>query len=458
MNNPKHTEHPDGAAEALKSRARRLEDIEYMSEVDAALHRRGHPYAYMLSVGVLAFFFCFGVWASLAEVDEVTRGQGQVVPSQRIQEIQYYEGGVLAEMLVKEGQKVAKDEILARISNQTIVSSREDAENRKIDHEANILRLEAELNGVEPAFPADLAQKYPQVVEGQKALYRANKQRYEGEIQTSEAKIEQRKGEVEETLSTRRALEARLNISIQQRDTLRPLVAKGVYSKVDFLRTEQQVAELRGQLETIIQTISRSRSAVAEAEAMLENRRNELRSAMQEDINKRRAEIKSIDTMLTAGIDRVARTELRSPVNGLVKRILLNTPGGSVKSGETVLEILPIDETLLLEAKIKPTDRAFLHEQQSAVVKISAYDFSIYGGLDATVESISADTIEDKRGDSYYEVRLRTKTNTLKYRDALLPILPGMTASVDILTGKKTVLEYLLKPLFKAKQNALRER
>ena len=204
--------------------------------------------------------------------------------------------------------------------------------------------------------------------------------------------------------------------------------------------------------------IPRAESAAAVAYGRIKQRESEFKNQALKELNEHRQELASIKERLAAGGDRVTRTDIRSPVDGIVKHILINTVGGVVQPGQSIMEVVPLDSTVLVEAKIKPADIAFVHPTQKGVVKITAYDFAIYGGLDGRVEHISADTIIDERGDSYYLVKVRTNENALKYQGELLPILPGMTAQVDLLAGKKSVLDYLLKPILKAKQNALRER
>jgi len=215
---------------------------------------------------------------------------------------------------------------------------------------------------------------------------------------------------------------------------------------------------LQGDIDQLAASIPKTRAAAQEARQRILFRQAELDTSILDELNKRRAELASLRETLAAGSDRVTRTVLRSPVRGTVKQIYLNTIGGVVKPGESIMDIVPLDDTLLVDARIRPADVAFLHAGQHALIKVSAYDFSIYGGLEAQLEQISADTIEDKRGEFYYSIKLRTKHTSLLYRGDELPIIPGMIVTVDIMTGKKSVLDYVLKPILKAKQNALRER
>ncbi|MDR2893277.1 MAG: HlyD family type I secretion periplasmic adaptor subunit [Deltaproteobacteria bacterium] len=439
-------------------------DLQYMTEVDAALHRHGKPRAFLMSAGVLVFFFVFIIWASIAQLDEVTRGQGQVVSALPIQEIQYMEGGVLESMLVRAGDDVAKGQVLANISNVRASSDLQRNKDQQAVLRAMVVRLQAERDGTIPVFPQDLTDEYPSVAAGQMDLYQNHIDQRESEMRALEAQLEQRLREVEEAQARRNSLSESLRIATETRDKVAPLAKSGVYSALDFSRMEQEVVRLRGDLESTVQQISRGQSAVDEAGERINSRQREWQSTIQEEYNTRSAALSEIDAMIAQGTDTVNRKEVRSPVKGKVKRILISTIGGTVQSGATIMEIIPIDDNLLIEARISPNDRAFLRtsdnpaEKQPAVVKITAYDFSIYGGLEATLEYISDDTIEDKKGEVYFEVRLLTRSNSIMYHGKALPIMPGMTAQVDILTGKKSVLSYLLKPIVKAQQNAFRER
>ena len=230
------------------------------------------------------------------------------------------------------------------------------------------------------------------------------------------------------------------------------------FSRLEFLSLEQKVVELRGQVSVLSASIPKAQAAAEESRQRIASRRAEQNASITEEIRKRRLELNSLRETLSAGGDRVTRTELRTPVRGTVKQIHINTLGGVVKPGEPIMDIVPLDDTLLVEARVSPKDVAFLRPEQDVMVKVSAYDFSIYGGLEGKLESISADTIEDRKGDYYYLVKVRTQKTAITHNDTVLPIIPGMVVVADILIGKKTVLDYLLKPILKAKQNALRER
>ena len=417
------------------------DEMPYVNEVEAALARKPRLGPRFLSLAVGTLFLVLGVWANFAEIDEVTHANGQVISSQRTQIIQNLEGGILGAVLVGEGEIVEKGTPLAQLDNKLAES-----------------RLEAELNGERPVFSEEVLAAHPQAVSDQMAMFQARESQQRAEMGLLESQYEQRRREVEELTGRKRQTERSLALAVEQRNIAAPLMQRKIYSRVDYLGLEQKVVSLQGDIESLASSIPKAQAAAEEAKQRLTLRKAEMEAEINAEITKRRTELNSLKETLAAGGDRVTRTELRSPVRGTVKQIYINTVGGVVKPGEAIMEIVPLDDTLLVEARVRPADVAFLHPGQKAMVKVSAYDFSIYGGLEAELEQISADTIEDKRGDFYYLVKVRTRKNSIVYRKEHLPIIPGMVTTVDILTGKKTVLDYILKPILKARQNALRER
>ncbi|HIE9965083.1 TPA: HlyD family type I secretion periplasmic adaptor subunit [Legionella pneumophila] len=360
----------------------------------------------------LLFFIVAIIWANYAILDEVTTGQGKVIPSSEVQVIQNLEGGIIQNIFVKEGQIVKKDQILMQIDNTRFIASYAEAE-KKIDAlEIEIIRLNAEISDTKPVFPDKFIKTYPHLVQDQLSLY------------------ESRMRELNQ-------LKKSLELAQKELDLTRPLLKGGSVSEVEVIRLERSVSEIKGNIE-------------------------KFKSEELDKLNKARTELFALIEANKADKDRLTRTTVRSPVYGIVKQIKTTTIGGVVQPGSDLLEIVPLDDTLLIEAKIRPSDIGFIHPGQKAMVKITAYDFSIYGGLEGVVEHISADTIidekTDKKEESYYIVKVRTDKNYLGTEKKPLPIIPGMQATVDILTGQKSVLQYLLKPIIKAKQSALRER
>jgi adhesin transport system membrane fusion protein len=438
---------------------REEEDLHFMSEVDAAIHRKGSSIAFVLTLVIGLLMVTFVVWANFTVLDEVTRGMGSVIPSQKVQMIQNLEGGILQEISVQENQIVNKGDLLIRIDNELAASQYRDAFTKAAENEAAILRLNVEIEGKSKlVFPESFNEADPQVLNDQLLIFRARQDQLQAELNVLRSQHSQKQQEIKEMQSRKAQLEQGLNLAKQQRDIAKPLVDQGVYPRVDYLVLEREISSLQGDIDALRLAIPRIRQAAIEASRRIEQRRAEFKAMALNEMNSRRGELKSLQQIMSAGEDRVTRTDIRSPVRGTIKQINLNTIGGVVRPGESIMEIVPLDDTLLIEARIRPADIAFLHPGQKAMIKITAYDFSIFGGLDGVLEAISADTIEDDDGESFYKVKLRTQKNAISYRGEELPIMPGMTASIDILTGKKSVLAYLLKPILRAKQNALRER
>lgn len=435
------------------------DDLDFMPDVHAATRHRGRRFAYILTVMSILFFAVMGIWAHYAVLDEVTRGEGTIIPSSKTQVIQNLEGGILSEILVREGDIVEAGDVLVRIENTIATANFEDAQSQYYSLLATEARLVAELEEAEGiTFPEAVETNAPIVVSDQKRLFNARKRQLAAQVSVLESQAVQRKQEVAEMGSRRRQLEQSLRLAREELAITKPLVQKGVMPRIDLIRIDRQVADLEGEIRTIRTAIPRLQSAQKEAEQRIEEMVLTTKTEASDELNGIRAELKSISQSLFAGQDRVTRTSVQSRVRGTVKNLKRTTVGGVIQPGEDIMEIVPLDDTLLVEAQVRPADIAFLRPGQEAIIKVSAYDFSIYGGLSADLERISADTIKDEEGESFYRVYLRTQESELQRNGEVLPIIPGMTVTAEILTGQKSVLDYLLKPILKAKDSALRER
>ncbi len=429
-----------------------------MPDVHAAARRRGHRFAGILTVMTFVFIGVMGVWAHYAILDEVTRGEGRVIPSSKTQVIQNLEGGILAEILVREGDVVQIGDILVRIDNTAAQASFRDLQSQHYTLLATVERLDAEQQGRDMNISAEMRDNAPIAVADQESLFDFRRRQMQAQISVLESQATQRKQEIAEMRSRSKQLKRSLNLALEERAITAPLVSNGVMPRVELIRIDRQLSDLEGEISTIGLSIPRLRAAAKEAKQRIEEVQLSAKSEITNELNRARAELKSVRETLFAGADRVTRTEVRSPVHGTIKDLKVTTLGGVIRPGEDILEIVPLDDRLLIEARIRPTDIAFLSPGQTAVIKVAAYDFSIYGGLKASVEQISADTIKDEQGESFYRVYLRTDLNSITHQGAELPIIPGMTTTVEVLTGKKSVLDYLLKPILKARDRALRER
>ncbi len=429
-----------------------------MPDVHAAAQRRGRGSAYILTIMTFVFVVVFGTWANYAVLDEVTRGEGRVIPSSKTQIIQNLEGGILAEILVREGDIVEKGDILVRIENTAAQATFRDAQSRFYALQDTVERLEAELEDRGMALSEEILREAPAAAGDQTALFNARSRQLRAQTAVLEAQAKQRTQEIAEVRSRRKQLERSLELAREERAITQPLVRNGVVARIDLIRIERQVADLEGDIAIIRLSIPRLQTAAQEARQRIEEVMLSAKAAASDELNRARAELGSVTETLLAGEDRVTRTAVRSQVRGTVKEIKQNTVGGVIRPGEDIIEIVPLDDTLLIEAQIRPADIAFLRPGQKAIIKVAAYDFSIYGGLEAKVEHISADTIKDEQGENFNRVYLRTAQNSLVHHGNELPIIPGMTATIEILTGNKTVLDYILKPILKARDRALRER
>lgn len=434
-----------------------VRDTDFLPSSMRARKERGRGFAYILTILVLLFFVAFAYWASVATLDEVTRGNARVIPSQRIQVIQNLEGGILAEMVVREGDIVGKGDTLLRIENTAAQAQFKENQARIYSLTGSTARLDAEANGKELQFPQELLEAAPAVVESERDTHELRKQELEQSVAGLKSEVVQRRQEIQELESRRDQLADTLQITRRELNMMRPMAPR-VVSEREILQLERQVAEIEGELRTVKLSIPRAVAALNQASHRLEELRYTYRREASETLSQQRAELNALREINAAGEDRVSRTTITSPVRGKVQQINFNTIGGVIPPGEDILEIVPLDDTLLVEAQIKPSDIAFVRPGQEAKVKITAYDFSIYGSLNATVENISPDTDSDEDGNVFYRVQLRTQENSFTRNGKTFPISPGMIASVDILTGEKTVMDYLLKPILKVQQNALRER
>lgn len=408
---------------------------------------------------ILGFFIIMIAWASLAEIDEVTRGDGKAIPSSRLQKIQNLEGGIVAEVFVHEGEVVKAGAPLLRLDDTRFRSNAGESEADRLALEARIQRLTAQLDGKETlTLSPDIVEKSPDIANGEMELFASVNKRIQSELSGLDEQLVQKKQELLDYQAKGEQYRRSLGLLQQEISMSEPLVAKGAISKVEVLRLRRSEVETRGQLESVTLSVPRAQAAIKEIESKMGETRGRYRSEALSQLNEARTELSKLTATGKAIEDRVNRTLVTSPVRGIVQQLMVNTIGGVIQPGNDLVEIVPLDDTMLIEAKIRPQDIAFLRPGQEAMVKFTAYDFTIYGGLKAKLEQISPDTVTDKDGKSFYVIRLRTEKNHLGSDEKPLIIIPGMVASVDIITGKKTILAYLLKPILRAKAEAFRER
>jgi adhesin transport system membrane fusion protein len=424
-----------------------------------SIQRFGH----ILLGAILFVVLSFLVWSYFANLDQITRGEGKVIPSSQTQVMQSLDGGTLAEMRVREGDVVEKDQVLLVIDNTTAVFSLSELKQRYYIASAAIARLQAEIAGKndpdEIEFPADIIKDSPDKVAQERSQFVIRQSQLSAQLATLRDQLEQRKQDINAINTKISSAGAGLDVAEQQLAILGPAVRAGAASKVDLLKAQQEAQSYKSEMANARASLPGARSALQEAQSKLSEAVATFKAESAGELAKQQSDLASVNESMKEANAKVGRTELRSPVKGTVKEIKTRTIGGVIQPAQDIMEIVPIEDTLLIEAQIRPQDRGFIAPNQKAKVKITAYDYSIYGGLDATLEQISADAIENEKKELFFRVRLRTDKNFLVGKQGeQLPIIPGMTATVDILTGNKTVLEYLLKPILKARETALTER
>lgn len=422
---------------------------------DAVMSRQATQRAQQIVRVSAAVVVLLVIWAAFAKVDEVTRGEGRVVPSRQLQVLQALDGGVVTEILVREGEVVEPGQLLLRIDETRANSGVRESAAQGFALEARTARLRALAEGASFKPPVPETEEEKSILEEERRLYESKLSELGNLVGISRQQLSQRQQELSETQARRAAAVRGLELAQQELNQTRPLLATGAVSQVDILRLERDVTRGRGEAEQATAQIARVQAAIGEATRKIQETEMSFRNEARRDMAEAMGKLNVLNQGSAALADKVDKAQVKSPVRGRVQRLLANTVGGVVQPGKDIVEIVPLDDALVLEARVQPKDIAFIRPGQDANVKFTAYDFSIFGGLEAKVENISPDTVTDERGNSFYVVRVRT---TRPNFDEKLPVIPGMTAEVDVLTGQKTVLSYLLKPVLKAKAYALRER
>ncbi|MGN7439342.1 MAG: HlyD family type I secretion periplasmic adaptor subunit [Alcanivorax sp.] len=414
---------------------------------------------HFLLVAIASFFLIFVIWANLATLDEVTRGDGKIIPSSEVQALQSLDPGMVDEFLVKEGDFVTKGQVLVRLRDIEAASDLGANRARYLGLLASITRLQAEAEGKETLeFPDEVKKESPKSVTEEMNSFRANMLQLEGQQRVLQKQLTQREQELDELNSRIGDLKGVIHLQRQEMNMIKPLVEKGSAPKLELLQLQRGIKERVSELNGLTSSLPRAKSAIEEANARLNEIEQTAKAEAQKELAAKLNELNEIRERLSGLTEIKVRKEIKSPVDGTIQELTVNTVGGVVRAGEDLIKIVPKDDQLIVEGRVKPSDRAFIYPGQPAVIKITAYDFSIYGGLKGELLDISADTIEDEEGNPFYRVRLRTHDTELRRKGEVLPIIPGMVTSIDILTGQKTVMEYLLKPFIKTLDNAMNER
>ena len=444
--------------DASETRKLRRDDEQFISDVNAAVLMGASRSSHLILAATILFLVAALVWAANATLDEVTRGEGKVIPSSKVQVVQNLEGGILDRILVREGELVERGQPLLQLDDTRFSSSFRETRLKYLALQAKSARLQAEANKQPLKIPDIVWQEREDLARNEVALFESREIELESSLSILREQESQTGHELTELRSKKNRIARSYELVRQELEMSEPLADEGAISDVEILRLKRSVNDLRGDLDASRLAIPRLQSAMTEMKDKINDLEISFRTQAREELNEVEAELSGVEETLRSQQDRVSRTLVRSPVKGEVKQVKVTTIGGVIQPGMDLIEIVPIEGSLLVEAHVRPADIAFLRPSQDAQVKLTAYDYAIYGGLPAKLEHISADTITNEDGESFYLIRVRTERSHLGTEDSPLKIIPGMTAVVDILTGEKTVLDYLMKPVLRAREMALRER
>ncbi len=430
----------------------------YMNELEAAMRMRPSSPAIILLFTIIAFVTFIIVWSAVSEVEELTRGEGQVVPSKEIQVVQSLEGGILQEIKIEKGDFVKKGQVLLRISDVMFSSEERGTEARFMSLEAKKARLQAESNGEEFHVSADIEKKIPTIAENEKLLYLSRQKELEAAYTIQDEKINKAKADLGEVSAEINRLYQSRKLLNKELSITKDMVAKRAVPKLDQIRLERELGDINGQINVRVQEKKGLEASLSSAENERKTQLDKFQSVALEELNEVETQISSLKESLKSIGDRVDRTEIRAPVDGIVNQITLKTIGGVVEPAMKLVEIVPIDDELKIIAKVRPDEIAFLNVGQPVKVKVSAYDPQVYGSLDGALTRIAANSVSDRDGNVMFEIEVRTTKNYLGKAESPLPITSGMVATVEVITGKRTILNYLMKPFHRGVNRAFRER
>lgn len=438
----------------MPTRPRRY-SADWVSEAEWAHISQAPLKAKVLLYSMVCVFAILLIWAALAPLDEIARGEGKVVPSQQLQTIQSLDGGLVTDILVKEGDVINAGQTILKVDATRVSANLAETTSQYLALSAEVARLNALIQERIPQFPSELAAAAPDRLKHEMYLYETSKAELDELLAMQSQQQQQKQQELNEALAALAQYQQTLKLTQQELSVTRPLLESGAVSNIDILRLERAVATAKGEANRATANVARAQSSVREAENKLSEVKLNMLNKWQNQLSDSKTKLAAHTEALTGLSDKVMRSDVKSPISGTVQRLHINTVGGVLTPGKDIVDLVPLNDLLVIEAKLPPKDIAFVKLDQQATIKFTAYDFSVFGALQATVSHISADTITDEKDNTFYVVRLTTKS---RFRDGSLDILPGMTVQVDILTGKKTVLSYILKPISKATSNAMTER
>ncbi len=413
----------------------------------------------LLMVGVLVLFIITALgWASVAQLDVAAQGRGAVVPPSRLQEVQSLEGGIVQEMLVAVGQRVMAGQVVARLDTAQIQADLGESRQLQLAALASRARVDALLTGGVPQFSQALRDEAPELVDKETQLWRDAQREYRSNQASVREAVQRRRGELAEAESRILSLQGSLRVTEEGFAIEERLFNEGAGSRSDYLAAQQRLLQQRTEIDGTRQSLPRLRAGLAEAQAQAAEADAKARAQWGTQRSDYQTKTATLGATIGGRQDKAARREVVSPVEGVVNRVLVNTRGGVAAPGKAILEIVPDEANLLMTVRIKPADIGFIRAGQPAHVRVLPYDASTYGQLDAEVKTVGADAVVDEKGEAYFEVQLIAARDQLKLHGKALPITPGMPVDVGILTGQRSVMQYLLKPVLRSFQGALQER
>lgn len=435
------------------------DDYEFMNSLNSAILERSPKKFKLILWFWIVTIFSFIIWAYFAEIDEIVRGEGKVIPYDENKMIQNLEGGIIEEIFVKEGDIVKKGDILLRIDNQKSIADYEATNIKSLELKAKINRLKAEIEQRDYKIDEESSEDLRHYEQLELNLFELNRNRLNSEISVLEEQLKQKINDLNSTRCSMNYLNSEYSLVVQELKILEPLVIKKLKPQSELLRVKREANTIQMQLSEAKISIPKTESLIVEIRNRINEINENFKKIAQEQLNESSAEFERVNASIGSLKDKVIRTNVYSPNDGIIQKLFFNTIGGVIKPGDNLVEIVPTGKNLLIQTKIKPSDIAFIHYSQKAQVKFTAYDYAIYGGLEGKVVKISPDTeMDENKKESFYNINVQTDDNYLKKGDQKLPIIPGMVVNVDILTGKKTVFDYIMKPIFRAKQYTFTER
>ncbi len=432
-----------------------LPESDFMQDAESIIIQQEPLRARILLHSVLCVIMIFIIWSALVSVDEITKGEGKVIPSQQLQVYPSLDGGIVTDILVKEGQVVNEGQVLLQIDTTRFESSVKENRSLYLSLMAKAARLRAIGDGKAFVAPDEVLAEDPKTAEEEQRLFETATSELNAQLSIARQQLAQRSQEQAEAQARQKQASNAYDSTLKELNVTKPLLSSGAVSEVELLRLERDVTRFKGEKDVAAAQVAKSAAAMSEAARKIQEVELAVRNNASKELSETMSRLNSLVQSGTGLADKVKQSSIRSQVRGTVKRLLVNTVGWVVQPGRDVVEVVPSDGKLILEAKVSPKDIAFLVPGQKAVVKFTAYDFSTYGGLEARLEHIGADSVTDERGNTFYTVRVTTNKSVL---DGGQPIIPGMVAEVDIITGKKTILSYMLKPVLRANQSAFTER